>query len=160
VAELADETGDEIDAELAVILRREMAGCARTLSWVPRIDLAAPPPRAGVEHDERAQRAADKLKRLGIRGVAFEGKLAEIEAQLGQDEATPFELGLAALGELLGFEAMHPGGQAEPDSAWRDGERLWLLFEAKTRSAPRTRRRARSVRRVRTTSGCATSWVA
>jgi hypothetical protein len=131
----ADETGDEADAELAVILRREMEGCARTLSWVSRVDLAAAP-RAGVEHNERAERAADKLKRIGIRGVAFEGKLAEIEAQLGQNEATPFELGLTALGELLGFEAVHPGGQAEPDSAWRDGERLWLLFEAKTGERP------------------------
>jgi hypothetical protein len=138
-AQLAYGTADEVDAELAVTLRHEMQGCARTLSWVPRIDLAGPP-GAGGEHDERAERAADKLKRLGIRGVAFERKLAEIEAQLDQDKATPFELGLTALGELLGFEAAHPGGQAEPDSAWRDDERdderLWLLFEAKTEERP------------------------
>jgi hypothetical protein len=39
---------------------------------------------------------------------------------------------LTALGELLGFEAVRPAAQADPDSAWRDGEKLWLLFEAKT----------------------------
>lgn len=135
-AELADGTGDRADVELAVMLKREMERCASTLSWVPRIDLTALPPRVGVEHDERAERAADKLKRLGIRGLAFENKLAEIDAQLAQDDATAFELGLTALGELLGFEAVHPSGQAEPDSAWRDGEKLWLLFEAKTGERP------------------------
>jgi Helicase C-terminal domain len=136
-AELADGTANETDIELAATLRREMEGCAQTLSWVPRIDPAGPsPPGVGLDHDERAERAADKLKRLGIRGLAFENKLAEIEAQLAQDDATPFELGLRALGELLGFEAVHPAGQAEPDSAWRDSDKLWLLFEAKTGGRP------------------------
>jgi hypothetical protein len=82
-ASWAAELVEEADAELAVVLQREMEECARTLSWVPRIELAAPLPLVGAEHDERAERAADKLKRLGIRGLAFEAKLAEIGGAAG-----------------------------------------------------------------------------
>jgi hypothetical protein len=34
------------------------------------------------------------------------------------------------LGALLGFEAVRPSGQADPDDAWRDDTGLWLLTEA------------------------------
>jgi hypothetical protein len=131
-ADLAEETDNEPDAQLAETLKRETAACATGISWVPRIEPTASAPQAGAEYDERAERAANKLRRLGIRGLAFEEKLAEIEGQLALDDATRFELGLTALGELLGFESVRPAGQADPDTAWREGEHLWLLFEAKT----------------------------
>jgi hypothetical protein len=43
---------------------------------------------------------------------------------------------LKELGELLGFEAERPSGNAPPDGAWRDGQQVWLLFEAKTEERP------------------------
>jgi hypothetical protein len=134
--ELAAESGNETDADWARALRKDAEGTARMLRWRPRIEPKAPPFPAAAEYDERAERAADKLRRLGIRGLGFERKLAEIEQQLGQDDSTQFELGLKELGELLGFEAERPSGTAPPDGAWRDGERLWLLFEAKTEERP------------------------
>jgi hypothetical protein len=135
-AELAAETNDETDADWARTLKKDAEGTARMLRWRPRIEPNAPPPPAAGEFDERAERAAERLRRLGIRGLGFERKLAEIEKQLAQDDATQFELGLRELGELLGFEAERPTGTAPPDGAWRDGERLWLLLEAKTEERP------------------------
>lgn len=134
--ELAAESGDQADADWARALRKDAEGTARMLRWRPRIEPKAPPLPAAAEYDERAERAADKLRRLGIRGLGFEHKLAEIERQLGEDNATQFELGLKELGELLGFEAERPSGTAPPDGAWRDDQRLWLLFEAKTEERP------------------------
>lgn len=135
-AELAAETEDEADVDWARTLKRDAEGTARMLRWRPRVEPRAAPLPAAAEFDERAERAAGKLRQLGIRGLGFEHKLVEIERQLGQDEATQFELGLRELGELLGFEAERPAGTAAADGAWRDGERLWLLFEAKTEERP------------------------
>ena len=131
-AELADGTADEQDAEWARTLQKDAEATARMLRWRPRVHLNAPPLAAAAEFDERAERAADKLRRLGIRGLGLESKLASIEGDLAQNDATRFELGLRELGELLGFEAQRPSATAAPDGAWRDGERIWLLFEAKT----------------------------
>jgi hypothetical protein len=39
---------------------------ARMLRWRPRIEPTSPPLPAAAEYDERAERAADKLRRLGI----------------------------------------------------------------------------------------------
>jgi hypothetical protein len=50
--------------------------------------------------------------------------------------ATPFELGLQTLGEVLGFESVRPNQQADPDGIWRDEDRHWFLFEAKTEVDP------------------------
>jgi hypothetical protein len=58
--------------------------------------------------------------------------MAEFEARIGDDAATPFELGLQILGELLGFESVRPNERADPDGVWRDEDRQWILFEAKT----------------------------
>src|SRR5207244_3837863 len=98
-AELATETGDQVDVDWAQALRKDAEGTARMLRWRPRIEPKAPPLSAAAEYDERAERAAEKLRRLGIRGLGFERKLAAIERQLGQDDATQFELGLEELGE-------------------------------------------------------------
>jgi hypothetical protein len=135
-AELAADTGGEHDAEWARTLKKDAEGTARMLRWRPRVEPKAPPLPAAAEFHERAERAADKMRRLGIRGLGFERKLTEIEKQLAQDDATQFELGLRELGDVLGFEAERPRGTAAPDGAWRNGDRLWLLFEAKTEERP------------------------
>ena len=115
-------------------LRAEAEGAAARLRWRPRFVRAGEVPPAAENEPlvERGARAAANLRRLGIRGNRFERALADCEAKLGSDEASNFEEGLRVLGGLLGFEAVRPPGQAQPDSAWRDGERLWLVFEAKT----------------------------
>jgi hypothetical protein len=135
-AELAAESADEADSDWARALKNDAERTAEMLRWRPRIEPKAPPLAAAADYDERAERAADKLRRLGIRGRGFERKLKVIEKQLAGDDATQFELGLRELGEVLGFVAERPSGTAAPDGAWRDGERLWILFEAKTEERP------------------------
>lgn len=148
-AELAGK-GDETDRGVADALQRDTLACARGISWMPRIEPTGVTSHVGAEYDERGGRAADKLSRLGIRGLAFEKKFAEIEAQLKHDDATQFEIGLAVLGELLGFEAVRPDSDADPDSVWREGEKLWLLFEAKTEELATNRVSPREVRQALT----------
>lgn len=51
---------------------------------------------------------------------------------IGNDDASQFERGLLALGEILGFESVRPNETSDPDGAWRDGDTAWVLWEAKT----------------------------
>lgn len=121
-------------------LRTEAEGAAGRLRWRPRFAFTREQPATPDEDPllGRGLRAADRLRKLGIRGGRFEQYVAQWQAQLASNAATDFEEGLRGLGELLGFEAVRPSGQAEPDSAWRDDQRLWLLFEAKTEERPDT----------------------
>ena len=135
-AERAEVTGEEEDARFARAVKRELDGCARTLPFVPRVDVADPETPPSAEYELRADRAAQALLRLQVRGRVFEARVAEFLHHIGQDVATPFELGLETLGELLGYESVRPNEQADPDGIWRDEERQWLLFEAKTEVQP------------------------
>jgi hypothetical protein len=136
-------------AARAAELRREADGTARTLRWTPRW-----PDSPGGEEQappkERGARAAAKLRGLGVRGGRFEEHLRDTAAKLAVDSAGEFEDGLLRLGELLGFEAERPNGQADPDGAWRDGIVHWILFEAKTEERPDTPLSPSTVRQAST----------
>lgn len=137
-------------------LQREAEGCAKTMRWKPTW-VAEPPD--GVEVSEiigRAERAAGVLRDLGIRGSRFEAYLETAAALLANLQASSFEEGLKVLGELLGFEAVRPNGQADPDAAWRDGSRLWVITEAKTEERADTPLSADAVRQA----GTHEEWVA
>ena len=116
----------------AAKLATEARACSAHGRWVPKFADKATVPNATPVEDERAERAAHCLEQLLLRGSKFERRLAAIEGNLSQAAATPFEMGLQSLGELLGFESVRPPGQAQPDGAWREGELYWFLFEAKT----------------------------
>jgi hypothetical protein len=131
-AERAEASGREEDAQFARELKREVERCARALSFVPRVEVAEAAPAPGADYDLRADRAAQELQRLHLRGRRFERRIAEFLERINDDASTPFELGLQTLGELLGFESVRPNERADPDGIWRDEERQWLLFEAKT----------------------------
>lgn len=136
-------------------LQREADGCARTMSWTP-VWIAEP----GDEPDEpvgltRAQHAAGVVRNLGIRGSRFEEYLEHLRELVGVNEASKFEAGIKILGELLGFEAVRPDGQADPDGAWRDDAQLWVITEAKTEERADTPLSADAVRQANTHE----SWV-
>lgn len=138
-------------------LQREATGAARTLRWTPIFVTEPEQIQAETRAAEsRASRAAAVVRRLGIRGGRFETHLQETVDLLAVDDASSFEEGLRRLGELLGFEAVRPSGQADPDSAWRAGQDEWLLFEAKTEERADTPVSAESVRQAITHAG----WVA
>ena len=129
-AEIAED-GDGNAQTLAAALRGDVEGAARMLPWYPRFQ-AGPERTVGSDYDARAARAAAIVRRLGIRGSKFETKMLELERWLATDEATPFELGLETLGELLGFESVRRTDSAAPDGAWRDRDEVWFIWEAKT----------------------------
>jgi len=64
--------------------------------------------------------------------MKFEQRILEFEERLGQDTATPFELALETLGQLLGYESVRRTDPAAPDTSWRDGDKIWFVFEAKS----------------------------
>jgi len=130
-------------------LRREAEGCAISLQWTPRwLDTVEDDAPASPE--ARATLATATLRRLGIRGGRFEAHLDETRSNLATDTAAAFEHGLCQLGDLLGFEAVRPDGQADPDSAWRENDDWWILFEAKTEERPDTPLSAETVRQANT----------
>ena len=68
---------------------------------------------------------------------------------LASREPSVFHQGLATLGEVSGFEVWRDDNSAAcPDVAWRDDDRLWLLFEAKTLQEAELPLAARDVRQA------------
>jgi hypothetical protein len=119
----------------AASLRDAAEACARSLSWRPALTTDRPHTPLTTEYGEREERATSLLLQFGLRGLRFERRMEALTRLLADRRAASFEDGLRGLGELLGFEAVRPAGSAQPDGAWRDGERCWFVFEAKTEEA-------------------------
>ncbi len=122
-------TGDRAAARTAATLMREAEGCARSLSWAP-LPIQTPHESGSAAPDERARKSAAYM--LKLRGARFGAHVGEVEANLNNDGSRQFEEGLRGLGELLGFDAVRPQGQGQPDGVWRHRDELWLVFEAKS----------------------------
>jgi hypothetical protein len=153
-AELATD-GEADDQTVAEALRADVEGAARMLPWYPRFD-GGTEPEVGSDYDTRSARAAEVLRRLGVRGSKFEAQMVELERRLNDDAAKPFEMGLEMLGELLGFESVRRTDTAAPDGTWRDGQWIWFVFEAKTEEKADNPISATEVRQALTHQ----SWVA
>jgi hypothetical protein len=142
------EAGDQVQLELAERLQHEAENAAGRLPWMPRHP-GRPQPTSASEGDERCARAVEQLVRLGVRGVRFERWLGAMRQKIARTDAADFEEGLRMLGQLLGFDALRPGGEAGPDGAWRtDG--LWLVWEAKTAEKSNAPLSASAVRQAET----------
>ncbi|MCX4974995.1 DEAD/DEAH box helicase [Streptomyces sp. NBC_00620] len=63
--------------------------------------------------------------------VKFENQSANMLAHLNQREATKYEQGLVALGQILGSEAFKPPSKGRADAAWV-WESFWMTLEAKS----------------------------
>ena len=146
---LSDARTPEQEAH-ARVLADDAEACARTLAWRPRFGLHEADREFPTEFNARDERAARVLGELGLRGLRFERRLEEVGRFLENLRADPFAKGLRALGELLGFEAVRPGGSGAPDCAWRDGDAAWIVFEAKTEVADATPIAMRDVRQALT----------
>ena len=108
-------------------------GCARTTLWHPTLPgLTLDAETVETSLTTRATAAAATMRRLGIRGIKFARQVEEIEQQVASDASSQFEEGLRGLGLLLGFDAVRPDGNADPDGVWRDGNATWIILEAKT----------------------------
>ena len=114
-----------------VELVRQAGLATRRMRW--RASLPTAPPVTSTDDALllRAEAAVQWLRRR-VGSPKLERDLTTLEERITQAEAAPFELGLELLGALLGFDSKRPAQTADPDGAWRDGAKLWLLFEAKT----------------------------
>lgn len=124
------------DAPRSIELAREAGQATQRMNWRPRLGQAPPAPS---EDDELAMRAAGACEWLRgrCRSPKLEQELSAIKDGIHDDRATEFEIALQQLGVLLGFEAERPATEeAAPDGVWRDGERLWVVWEAKTEQLP------------------------
>jgi Type III restriction enzyme, res subunit len=130
-AMLGAEVDDDETCRRADALRADADADARGLSWAPR--WTAPPAMPMAEPDARARAAAAYLEDLLVGSRRPERTFASVFDLLSRPAASSFEQGLELLGKLLGFESERPAKQdAAPDAGWRDDERLWILWEAKT----------------------------
>jgi DNA polymerase III delta prime subunit len=77
-----------------------------------------------------------RLTVLGFYGGKFDRRMGELMDLVGRRESSAFERGLEMLGELLGFEAVRPNGEGDPDGVWLLGDRLAIVLEAKSEEAP------------------------
>lgn len=147
---LSTAAGDE-GAARAEAMARDAAEAARALTWRPRPG-ATTPAITALAGDATAQGvlAAGFLGTLNLRGRRFEERCGALLGGLAVGDPPMFERCLHDLGEFLGFEAYHPAGEAQPDSVWRDGDRTWLIFEAKTDANPATEIPPRDVRQALT----------
>lgn len=152
---VSESNGAGEDRRLAAELQREAKNEFSSLGWYPRFDAELEAPPAGPDYPWRGERAADWLERHR-RGPRLQRELKTLTTRIEDDEYKEFELGLEMLGQVLGFEAVRPNETADPDCAWRIGEELWLLWEAKTMEGKKREVPAREVRQA----GTHHTWVA
>lgn len=146
---VAERSGDDVDRRLAAELQREAKNAFASLRWYPRFTAEAEAPTVGPEYSWRADRAADWLDRHR-RGARLNRELEQLERRIASNEWQEFELGLEALGSILGFESLRPNETADPDCAWREGTELWMLWEAKTMEGADGQIPAREIRQANT----------
>lgn len=128
-AQHARGTGDPLDLRVAAELSRDASASARTREWLPPLPTVDSPAELN-EIDGRSVRIAELIMPLH-RSKRVDKYINEVEKWVGSTESARYEQGLQRLGEILGFEAIRPGVQASPDSAWRDGDDH-ILWEAKS----------------------------
>lgn len=85
-----------------------------------------------------AVRAADELVRLGTTGSRFDRTMNEVRTRLAARDARTFEMGLDALGALLGFDVTERDSKqkAAPDSVWFIPSSIAIAWEAKSNEEP------------------------
>jgi hypothetical protein len=135
--------------EGALQLRARAEATARMLRWFPRFEGSLEQRPVGPEFDARAERTTAWVRALNTRRRRFEETVAGMRDQVASRDPTIFHEGVAMLGRALGFEVWRDDhSTACPDVAWRDADRLWVLFEAKTLQEPELPLGANSVRQA------------
>lgn len=119
---------------------RHAVSSVRAISWLIQLQ------RLSIESEEDGKSATNAdlilaqtiehllhvLTNLGRGGGKFEKNVASFEEQIGANDSTNFELGLAKLGNLLGYESERPNQDGAPDGIWKIPNLAYVLFEAKS----------------------------
>lgn len=134
--EEADERDDDRLRKASLDLLRKAHVAGRGTHWVRQVqpmpsgDVALEP----ADHDAVAAAVASGTRQLS--GAKWATLHTNMLAALTQDQASQYEVGLTALGKLLGADSYKPKGQGRTDSAWIWPNGWWLAMEAKTEEKP------------------------
>jgi hypothetical protein len=121
-------------------LFRRAAAASSTVHWFATLAYSQPgatsaPDVARVDL-KAAERIHAKLRSIGFYGTGLNKQEEMLNARLGSASHTQWEEGLKQLGNLLGFDARHPGGTNDPDSVWIADDTLAFAIEAKIEENP------------------------
>jgi hypothetical protein len=152
-ARLAATTDPTYAAQADVLMRAANAAAART-TWMPNRQLAD-----GTT--ATAESEASRLDKLAIDGVIAYAKsvgkarqltrvVTEMKDGLSQREASKYEKGLVALGQLLGADSHKPTEEARADTVWRWSDEMWVAWEAKSEAKDETDISADDIRQANT----------
>lgn len=121
-------------------LFRRAAATGRAVHWFAELAYGKLGDEAGLEvaaEDlQAAERIQDRLRAIGFYGSGLNRRGATLRRRLQGCDSTDWEQGLTQLGNLLGFDASHPGGQNDPDSVWIASENRAFVWEAKSEEDP------------------------
>ncbi|WP_158641434.1 DEAD/DEAH box helicase [Amycolatopsis eburnea] len=130
-------TGDTSPAALrsADFLRKAYAAAVGT-TWLKEVHRLPSATYDSDPADEAGVTAVVSLLNGKLASpVKFESFFSNMLANLSQREASRYERGLVALGELLGAESFKPAEKGRADAAWM-WRTLWMTVEAKSEQEP------------------------
>jgi hypothetical protein len=121
-------------------LFRRAAATGRAVHWFAELAYGELGDEADLEvapEDlQAAERVQARLRSIGFQGNGLNRRAATLRRRLSGTDSSDWEEGLTQLGQLLGFDATHPGGQNDPDSVWVATADLALVWEAKSEEDP------------------------
>ncbi|MCX2933435.1 DEAD/DEAH box helicase [Mycobacterium sp. CVI_P3] len=129
----AAQDGDVVATERSSELLRRARRAATRTTWLTEIE-----PRLGEQVDAdpvdeaAVEQIVGRLRGALASAAKYTRRSSEMLSQLSQTVATPYELGLSALGEFLGAtESFKPKRQGRADAVWIFAD-LWITVEAKS----------------------------
>ena len=133
---LHEATKEETYHGTACDLLKRASKCCIGVSWFARLGRSFGPMGETPEFDELSAVAVETIREhladLGAVGRRFEQKLIEVKENLQSTEHKAFHRGLKGLGEMLGFQAELPKGNAVPDCIWSIRTLVYVVHEAKS----------------------------
>ena len=112
-------------------LLEEARNAAQAGTWIRETD----PGEVTVEDDANDSPAVQEIARRINRGITrskVDAAIARMNSGISAIEHEKSEPSITELGNLLGAESYKPDGQAQPDSVWCWGQRIWIVIEAKS----------------------------
>ncbi len=113
----------------------------RTISWFMRLsntlDFQQPSEPTASDLTVSAVASINSyLINLGMVGSKFDRIMKDLHAKIQASTADMFDKALTELGRMLGFSAERPQNTGAPDSVWKLGSQMVLLFESKSEESP------------------------
>ena len=137
---LCDVTNETKYRDTADDYLRRAAACCPGIAWFARIRRSLSSNVVQPDANELNARAVQAIREhliyWGTVGPRFEQRMSAIENALQSTSHKTFHQGLMGLGQMLGFEAILPTGNATPDCIWSLGSNIHVAHEAKSEHKP------------------------